>query len=47
MVGFMAQKDLTLCSKFTKKTYPEEKVGVHVDMGGKPSIVEYSELPNE
>ena len=46
MVGFLVANDFLICSKFTKKVKDDEKVGVHVNMGGKPMVAEYSEIPD-
>lgn len=36
-----------MVSKFVKKTEPNEKVGVHVQIDNKMTIIEYSELSEE
>lgn len=45
--GFTVKSGLEASSKVVKKKSPEEKVGVLCYKDGEPSIVEYSELPEE
>lgn len=45
--GFTIKSGLEASSKVVKKNSPEEKVGVLCYKDGGPSIVEYSELPEE
>lgn len=46
-IGFAMDRDRDIASKAVEKTHPEEKVGVYAYRGGKPSIIEYTELPPE
>ena len=46
-LGYAIENQLQIASKYISKRHPEEKVGVHAESNGKPTIVEYSELSNE
>ncbi len=46
-IGFAVDRDHEITSKAVAKTVPEEKVGVFAYRNGKPSIIEYTELPEE
>ena len=46
-VGIIKDKNLYAGGKSLVKAYPEEKVGVFCKKDGKPSVIEYSEMPNE
>ncbi|CAK88749.1 unnamed protein product (macronuclear) [Paramecium tetraurelia] len=43
-IGYTEANNLTICSKFVKKAYAEEKVGMHVLINDKPCMIEYSEM---
>jgi UDP-N-acetylglucosamine/UDP-N-acetylgalactosamine diphosphorylase len=47
MAGYIAVNKLLVCSKFVMKVNPDEKVGLHAAVDGKPSVVEYSEIPDD
>ena len=46
-VGFAIDKNVLVAGKSLVKAYPEEKVGVFVKKNGRPSVVEYIDLPKE
>lgn len=46
-VGFHARRESEFSSKSVMKRSPQEKVGVFAQVGGRPAIVEYSELTDE
>lgn len=46
-IGYCALKDADCGNKSIWKTGPHEKVGVLAEKGGKPCIVEYSEITTE
>ncbi|HRQ88138.1 MAG TPA: UTP--glucose-1-phosphate uridylyltransferase, partial [Bacteroidia bacterium] len=45
-IGFHLMHKSELSSKMVPKAYPEEKVGVFCQRGGKALVVEYSDLPD-
>ena len=47
LVGLAIQENAPAAGKSVVKAYPEEKVGVFCIKDGKPSVVEYSEMPEE
>lgn len=47
LIGFAKENDKDITSKSVAKVNPSEKVGVFAYRNGKPSIVEYTELPEE
>lgn len=46
-VGYMIKNDFEIVSTYVKKTYTEEKVGIHVNVNGKVQVCEYSEVPKD
>ena len=46
-IGFAIDQDKDIACKAVKKIHPAEKVGVYAYRNGKPSIIEYTELPKE
>ena len=46
-VGIIKDKNLYAGGKSLVKAYPEEKVGVFCKKNGRPSVIEYSEMPKE
>ena len=46
-IGLTIKNKMEIASKSVSKAYPEEKVGVFCKRNGKPSIVEYIELPED
>ena len=46
-IGLTINQNMQIASKSVAKAYPEEKVGVYCKRDGKPSIVEYIELPEK
>lgn len=46
-IGFTVNTGLPSSSKVVSKKYPDEKAGILCYENGRPSIVEYSELPQE
>lgn len=46
-VGFAVNADKDVASKAVTKTYPAEKMGVYAYRNGKPSIIEYTEIPDD
>lgn len=46
-IGLTVNQNMQIASKSVAKAYPEEKVGVYCKRDGKPSIVEYIELPEK
>lgn len=46
-IGFAIDQDKDIASKAVLKSHPAEKVGVYAYRNGKPSIIEYTELPTE
>lgn len=46
-IGFAVDKDRDITSKAVAKKAPEEKVGVFAYRNGRPSVIEYTELPQE
>ena len=47
LMGMAIQKHVTAAGKSVVKANPQEKVGVFCKINGKPSVVEYTELPKE
>ena len=47
LVGLAISQNVPAAGKSVVKAYPEEKVGVFCKKGGKPSVIEYTELPEE
>lgn len=47
LVGLAVEKKVMAAGKSVVKAYPEEKVGVFCKRNGKPSVIEYTELPKE
>ncbi len=47
LVGLAVKKNVMAAGKSVVKAYPEEKVGVFCKRNGKPSVIEYTELPKE
>ena len=47
LVGLAVEKNVMAAGKSVVKAYPEEKVGVFCKRNGKPSVIEYTELPKE
>ena len=43
-LGFHCRAEAQISSKVVEKAFPEEKLGVIVITGGKPSVIEYSDL---
>lgn len=41
-LGYMIKNNFEIVSTYVKKGYPEEKVGIHVNVNGKVQICEYS-----
>ncbi len=46
-LGLHRKADAEVSFKIVEKVQPEEKVGVVVDIGGRPKVIEYSDLPRE
>ncbi|EGR31232.1 udp-n-acetylglucosamine pyrophosphorylase, putative [Ichthyophthirius multifiliis] len=46
-LGYLIQNNYEIVSKFVKKAYPEECVGVHVLKNQKPFIIEYSDMTQQ
>ncbi len=46
-LGFMAKHQLLGASKTIVKAYPEERVGVFCKKNGIPSVIEYTEIPDD
>lgn len=46
-VGFHVRRESAFSSKSVRKRSPEERVGVFGRRGGKPCVLEYSELPRD
>ena len=46
-IGLHRQSDAEIAFKVVEKIRPEEKVGVVVEQGGRPLVIEYSDLPPE
>ena len=44
-LGLAISKNVNVASKSIIKSYPEEKVGVFAKRNGRPSVIEYTELP--
>ena len=47
LMGIAIQKQVTAAGKSVVKANPQEKVGVFCKKNGKPSVVEYTEIPQE
>ena len=47
IMGIAIQKKVTAAGKSVVKANPQEKVGVFCKKNGKPSVVEYTEIPKE
>ncbi len=47
LMGIAIQKNVTAAGKSVVKANPEEKVGVFCKKNGRPSVVEYTEIPKE
>ena len=47
LMGIAIQKKVTAAGKSVVKANPQEKVGVFCKKNGKPSVVEYTEIPKE
>jgi len=47
LMGIAIQKQVTAAAKSVVKANPQEKVGVFCKKNGKPSVVEYTEIPEE
>jgi len=47
LMGIAIQKQVTAAGKSVVKANPQEKVGVFCKKNGKPSVVEYTEIPEE
>ncbi|MDR3274284.1 MAG: UTP--glucose-1-phosphate uridylyltransferase [Puniceicoccales bacterium] len=47
LIGIHVKNQAQITSRMVKKLYPEEKVGVFCEHGGKMHVVEYSDLPKE
>ena len=47
LMGIAIQKNVTAAGKSVVKANPQEKVGVFCKKNGKPSVVEYTEIPKE
>lgn len=47
LMGVAIQKQVTAAAKSVVKANPQEKVGVFCKRNGKPSVVEYTEIPKE
>lgn len=47
LIGLCDQREADIAAKVIWKESPYEKLGVFVRMGGKPRVIEYSELPPE
>ena len=47
LMGIAIQKHVTAAGKSVVKANPQEKVGVFCKKNGKPSVVEYTEIPEE
>ncbi|TVY05511.1 UTP--glucose-1-phosphate uridylyltransferase [Paenibacillus cremeus] len=46
-VGVAAHYDYPIATKTVEKAYPEEKVGILCLKGGRPAVVEYTDVPEE
>ena len=46
-IGFAIDRNKEIACKAVKKAHPAEKVGVYAYRNGKPSIIEYTELPQD
>ena len=46
-IGLAEENNALAAGKSLVKTYPEEKVGVFCKRNGKPSVIEYTEVPRE
>ena len=47
LMGIAIQKNVTAAGKSVVKANPQEKVGVFCKKNGRPSVVEYTEIPKE
>lgn len=47
LMGLAIEKNVTAAGKSVVKVSPQEKVGVFCKKNGKPSVVEYTEIPEE
>ena len=47
LMGIAIQKQVTAAGKSVVKASPQEKVGVFCKKNGRPSVVEYTEIPEE
>ena len=47
LMGLAIEQNAPAAGKSVVKAYPEEKVGVFCKKNGKPSVIEYSELPED
>ena len=47
LMGIAIQKQVTAAAKSVVKANPQEKVGVFCKKNGRPSVVEYTEIPEE
>ena len=47
LMGLAIEKHVTAAGKSVVKANPQEKVGVFCNKNGKPSVVEYTEIPKE
>ena len=46
-IGLAIDQKMQIASKSIVKAYPDEKVGVFCKRNGKPSTIEYTELPED
>jgi len=47
LIGLSENNNVKIASKTIVKAYPEEKVGVFCKRNGRPSVIEYTEIPDE
>jgi len=47
LLDFVSEKKLNIACKSVKKVDPDEKVGLIVSRNGKPTVAEYSEIPQD
>ena len=47
LIGLAIDKNVSAAGKSVVKAYPEEKVGVFCNKNGRPSVIEYTEMPKD